>query len=62
MKMDIQHSSTVKEHLTGVVPRPVLTAEERIEQRKRDKEFMQAMNELVEKYGLLTDDPFFKVI
>ncbi|WP_333849599.1 hypothetical protein [Leclercia sp.] len=62
MKTGIKEKNTGKDHLTGVPSRPVLSAEERIEQRKRDKEFMRAMNEFVEKYGLLTDDPFFKVI
>lgn len=59
MKLDSPQNKPGKEHLTGVPPRPVLTAEERIEQRKRDKEFMQAMNEFVAKAGLLSDDPFF---
>lgn len=59
MKTNIKEKSAGKDHLTGVAPRPVLTAEERIEQRKRDKEFMQAMNEFVAKAGLLSDDPFF---
>jgi len=59
MKLDTPQSSAIKEHLTGVAPRPPLTAEERIEQRRRDKEFMQAMNEFVAKAGLLSDDPFF---
>lgn len=59
MKLDIPQSSAIKEHLTGVALRPPLTAEERIEQRRRDKEFMQAMNEFVAKAGLLSDDPFF---
>jgi|AGFS01.1.fsa_nt_gi hypothetical protein len=31
-------------------------------QRQQDKEFMKAMNDLIEKYGTLTDDDFFKVI
>jgi antitoxin CcdA len=59
MKLDTLQNKAVKEHLTGVAPRPELTTEERIEQRKRDKEFMQAMNEFVAKAGLLSDDPFF---
>lgn len=59
MKLNTSQDSKVKEHLTGAAPRPVLTAEERLEQRKRDKEFMQAMNEFVAKAGLLSDDPFF---
>ncbi|AXF64775.1 MULTISPECIES: hypothetical protein [unclassified Leclercia] len=59
MKLDTLQSNAVKEHLTGVAPRSELTVEERIEQRKRDKEFMQAMNEFVAKAGLLSDDPFF---
>ncbi|MCU6677002.1 type II toxin-antitoxin system CcdA family antitoxin [Leclercia tamurae] len=59
MKRNTPQSSAVKEHLTGVVQRPALTTEERIEQRKRDKEFMKAMNEFVAKAGLLSDDPFF---
>ena len=62
MKTGIKEKNTGKDHLTGVPPRPGLTAEERIEQRKRDKEFMRVMNELVEKYGLLSDDPFFRGI
>ncbi|MEO3988647.1 type II toxin-antitoxin system CcdA family antitoxin [Pseudocitrobacter cyperus] len=32
------------------------------QKQQHDKEFMQAMNELVEKYGAFTDDDFFKVI
>lgn len=59
MKLDTPQSSAIKEHLTGVASRPPLTAEERIEQRRRDEEFMQAMNEFVAKAGLLSDDPFF---
>ncbi|TLU70059.1 hypothetical protein FFB58_03290 [Enterobacter sp. MF024] len=59
MKVDAPQNTAIKEHLTGVTPRPVLTPEERIEQRKRDKEFMRAMNEFVAKAGLLSDDPFF---
>jgi len=59
MKEDAPQNTAIKEHLTGVTPRPVLTPEERIEQRKRDKEFMRAMNEFVAKAGLLSDDPFF---
>ncbi|QIK13936.1 type II toxin-antitoxin system CcdA family antitoxin [Leclercia sp. 29361] len=59
MKRNTPQSSTVNEHLTGVVQRPALTTEVLIEQRKRDKEFMQAMNEFVAKAGLLSDDPFF---
>jgi len=62
MKTSIKEKKPGKDHLTGVPPRPVLTAEERIEQRKRDKEFMKAMNEFVAKYGTLTDDEFFRVI
>ncbi len=62
MKTSIKEKSAGKDHLTGVASRPVLTAEERIEQRKRDKEFMKAMNEFVAKYGTLTDDEFFRVI
>ncbi|URO01403.1 type II toxin-antitoxin system CcdA family antitoxin [Leclercia adecarboxylata] len=59
MKVDAPKNTAVKEHLTGATPRPALTPEERIEQRKRDKEFMRAMNEFVAKAGLLSDDPFF---
>lgn len=59
MKLDIPQNSVVKEHLTDAAQRPALTTEERIEQRKRDKEFMQAMNEFVARAGLLSDDPFF---
>jgi len=62
MKTSIKEKTPGKDHLTGAPPRPVLTAEERIEQRKRDKEFMKAMNEFVAKYGTLTDDEFFRVI
>ncbi|MEB6377694.1 hypothetical protein MXM41_01880 [Leclercia adecarboxylata] len=62
MKLDTPKNNTIKEHLTGVTPRPALTPEERLEQRKRDKEFMQAMNEFVAKYGTITDDEFFRVI
>ncbi|WP_312078216.1 hypothetical protein [Leclercia sp.] len=62
MKTGIKKINTGKDHLTGVPPRPVLTAEERIKQRRRDKEFMRAMNEIVEKHGLLSDDPFFRGI
>lgn len=51
--------ATAKEHLTGTAPRPALTPEEDIDQRKEDKEFMRAMNEYVAKAGLLSDDPFF---
>lgn len=59
MKLDTPQNSAAKEHSTGAASRPVLTTEERIEQRKRDKEFMQAMNDFVAKAGLLSDDPFF---
>jgi len=62
MKTGIKEKNKGKDHLTDVPPRPVLTAEEHIEQRKRDKEFMRAMNEIVEKHGLLSDDPFFRGI
>ncbi len=59
MKPGLEEPRAVKEHLTGVTPCPTLTVEERIEKRKRDKEFMRAMNEYVKKHGLLSDDPFF---
>lgn len=59
MKTAIKEPYAGKDHLTGAPPQPVLTAEERIEQRKRDKEFMRAMNEYVKEHGLLSDDPFF---
>ncbi|MDU1062750.1 MAG: hypothetical protein E7A34_13405 [Leclercia adecarboxylata] len=62
MKMAIKEKSAGKDHLTGVPPRPVLTAEERIEQHKRDKEFMRIMNEIVAEHGMLTDDEFFRVL
>lgn len=59
MKTAIKEPYAEKDRLTGAPPRQVLTAEERIEQRKRDKEFMRAMNEYVKEHGLLSDDPFF---
>lgn len=62
MKTGTREKKTDKDHLTDAPPRPGLTAEERIEQRKRDKEFIQAMNEFVARYGTITDDEFFRVI
>lgn len=62
MKVDAPKNTAVKEHLTGATPRPALTPEERIEQRKRDKEFMRIMNEIVAEHGTLTDDEFFRVL
>ena len=59
MKLDTPQSSAAKAPSTGAASRPVLTTVEHIEQRKRDKEFMQAMNDFVAKAGLLSDDPFF---
>ena len=62
MKTSIKEKSAGKNHLTGVPPNPVLTAEERIQQRKRDKEFMRIMNEIIAEHGTLTDDEFFRVL
>lgn len=55
MKSHSQHNTPTKEHLTVTSPRPALTVEE----RKRDKAFMRAMNDFTAKAGLLSDDPFF---
>lgn len=35
------------------------TAEEREQQKQRDKSFIIAMNAFTEKAGLLSDDPYF---
>lgn len=59
LKSHPQQNDVIKEHLTGASPRPVLTIEERKEQRKRDKAFIRAMNDFTAKAGLLSDDPFF---
>ncbi|RAU52174.1 hypothetical protein DBY68_003110 [Pseudocitrobacter sp. RIT415] len=56
-------SATKKNERSCLTPpgnRPVRSITTR--QREQEKEFMKTMNDLIEKYGTLTDDDFFKVI
>lgn len=52
----------VKTHLTGGPQQQALTSEEMREKRKRDREFIRIVNELVAEHGILTDDEFFRVL
>lgn len=60
---EMKISATKKNERSYLTPpgnRPVRSITAR--QRQQDKEFMKAMNDLIEEYGTLTDDDFFKVI
>lgn len=59
MKSNRTPAPDVQKRHQSVRPHVPSTAEEREQQKQRDKSFMIAMNAFTTKAGLLSDDPFF---
>ncbi|MDR7941398.1 hypothetical protein RIU82_15800 [Enterobacter soli] len=59
MKSNRTPAPHVQKRQQSVRPHMPSTAEEREQQKQRDKSFIIAMNAFTEKAGLLSDDPYF---
>lgn len=59
MKSNRTPAPDVQKRQQSVRPHMPSTAEEREQQKQRDKSFIIAMNAFTAKAGLLSDDPYF---